>query len=154
LPKSPSFSSTIFQNFKGISYLFSEVSKFQRHTQRRSKCIYHFTSFSLKYKSKCYHRKKKILSILQKIRSYVSRMCKRYFKFVLIKLSKAGCCWNVSYEKQYNINATLKYKNNETKSQLFVKILEILSIFILTCHMLLMLCSKGNANSLQAWTGP
>jgi hypothetical protein len=73
---------------------------------------------------------------------------------MLIKLPKAGCCWGASYEEQYSITASLKYKNNETKSLLFVKILEILSTFIFTYHMLLTLCSKDNANSSQVWTGP
>jgi len=35
---SPSFSSTIFQNIPGISYLLSKVSKFQRHRKLYSKC--------------------------------------------------------------------------------------------------------------------
>jgi len=35
---SPSFCSTAFQNFPGISDLLSEVSKFQHHTKLCSKC--------------------------------------------------------------------------------------------------------------------
>jgi len=35
---SPSFSSTTFQNFTGISDLLFEVSEFQHHTQLCSKC--------------------------------------------------------------------------------------------------------------------
>jgi len=35
---SPSFSSTTFQNFPGISHLRPEVSKFHHHTKLRSKC--------------------------------------------------------------------------------------------------------------------
>jgi len=42
---SPSFSSTTFQNFPGISTLHSEVSKSQHHRKVCSKC-----SFSLKFK--------------------------------------------------------------------------------------------------------
>jgi len=34
--------------------------------------------------------------------------CKRYFNLVLIRLPKAGPCWDASYEKQYSIIATLK----------------------------------------------
>jgi len=43
----------------------------------------------------------------EKIRSYVSKICKRYFKLLSIKMSKAGRCWDVRYEKQYSIIATL-----------------------------------------------
>ena len=35
---SPSFSSTTFQNFPGVSYLLPEASKFQHHTKPCSKC--------------------------------------------------------------------------------------------------------------------
>jgi len=32
----------------------------------------------------------------------------KYFKLMLIQTSKAGRCWDASYEKQYSIIATLK----------------------------------------------
>jgi hypothetical protein len=43
---SPSFSSTTFQNFKGISHLLSEVPQFQHHKKLCSKCSTLLVSFS------------------------------------------------------------------------------------------------------------